>query len=39
MVNIGELEILAAENSIISKKEEVQARDLKKIAKMELKKA
>ncbi|MFX1428495.1 MAG: hypothetical protein ACFFBE_18730, partial [Promethearchaeota archaeon] len=39
MVNIGELEILAVENSVISKKEEIYARELKKVAMIELKKA
>ncbi|MFX1343666.1 MAG: hypothetical protein ACFFBC_05480 [Promethearchaeota archaeon] len=38
MVNIGELEILAVENSIISKKEGILARELKKAVKIELKK-
>ncbi|MFX1375090.1 MAG: hypothetical protein ACFFA0_04705 [Promethearchaeota archaeon] len=39
MVNIGELEIIAVENSLISKKEEILARELKKVANIELKKA
>jgi len=39
MVNIGELEILAVENSLISKKEEIFARELKRVAKVELKKS
>lgn len=39
MVNIEELEIIAVENSVISKKEEILARELKKVANIELKKA
>jgi len=39
MVNIGDLEILAVENSIISKKEGLLAKELKKAVKIELKKA